>query len=82
MNTYMKAILQVVNCARDVVSEASRSHLDDDAHIPNDVFQSLVVAFDDLSGLVELSNDECEDGPTRSQRFTRLCHTKGDMPNE
>ena len=44
MNDLMKAAAKVVQAAMETVSEASRSSLDTDAHIPESVFDRLTDA--------------------------------------
>ena len=68
----MKAAARVVNCAQELVSEAHRSILDDEAHIPADVFNRLVDAVNQFDAAATHTGED-EDGPTRNQRFTRLC---------
>jgi len=43
----MKTVAQIVKCAKEAVREAGRSHLDDDARIPEDVFNRLADACDE-----------------------------------
>ena len=84
MNDEMKATAQVIAKAQAVVSEGgqltSDTYWDNNDEpegqvvIPQKEFTALAEALDDWEGLAELSEVECEDGPTRNQRFTRLCH--------
>ena len=75
MNDLMKAATRVVKTGCPVVHEAYRSHLDNDARIPEAIFNEFAEAVEDWEGMSELmSTDpgEDEDGPTRNQRLTRL----------
>ena len=50
----MRALAAILVHGRELVSEAGRSHLDDDAHIPNEIFKAFADAITDYDEIEEM----------------------------
>ena len=78
MNIEMKAAAQVIARAKEALSEGTATcpecgkHLYNHTVTPDAEMDALDDAIDDWEDLAEVPQDECEDGPARNQRLTRL----------